>query len=417
MTDSGGGELSGADGPTGKALKSRSLADGLAGHSNSFGVIRLVLASAVIFSHAFPLGGWGEDPLLHITKNQQNIGGVAVLGFFAISGYLIAKSGMSADGLQFLWRRVLRIFPAFYLVLIVAAFIVGPVTWLMLGRPLSTYFTFGPQGPFAYLWHNVDLWTRQYGVDDVFAATPYGQTAGPVFNGSLWTLSYEFGAYLIIFVLVITGVLKRAKFMVLVLAGFYFIVQVVNEISPGSGRLILPTLGDNYRVSLPLIFLFGSALAVYSRRVPLDGRLAILSGVVATLTLIEGGLSILGFPAIAYLTLWLAASLPARFHWIGRKNDYSYGMYVYGFLVQQFTAFLGWYHWGYVPWTFAVVAITAGCAWLSWHGVEKHALALKNVGPGRGLKYWVDKISAVRRPKSKPQLEAAPFEGETQTGE
>jgi peptidoglycan/LPS O-acetylase OafA/YrhL len=387
----------------------RSLADGLAGHSNSFGVLRLVLATAVIFSHAFPLGGWGEDPLLSLTKYQQNIGGVAVLGFFAISGYLIAKSGMSADGLQFLWRRVLRIFPAFYVVLIVAGFIVGPIAWLMLHRPLATYFTFDSQGPFAYLAHNFDLWMRQYGVHDVFVTTtPYGATAGPVFNGSLWTLSYEFGAYLIIFVLVITGILKRAPFMVVVLTGFYFVVQIVNEVTPGAGRLILPTLGDDYRVSLPLIFLFGSCLAVYAKRVPLDGRLAILSAVFAIFTLWQGGLTILGFPAIAYLILWLAARLPARLHWIGQKNDYSYGMYVYGFLVQQFTASFGWNHWGYVPWTLACVVLTAGCAWLSWHGIEKRALSLKDVGPGRGIQYWRernDQAHARRRaPRHDPSV-------------
>ena len=79
------------------ARDTRSLSDALAGHRNSLGVIRLVLASAVIFSHAFPLGGWStDDPMKTLTKGQESIGGFAVLGFFAISGYLIAKSGMKA---------------------------------------------------------------------------------------------------------------------------------------------------------------------------------------------------------------------------------------------------------------------------------------------------------------------------------
>jgi peptidoglycan/LPS O-acetylase OafA/YrhL len=371
----------------------RSLAEGLAGHANSFGVIRLILATIVIFCHAFPTGGWGLDPVTYLTRGQENSGGIAVLGFFAISGYLIAKSGLHSDGLQFLWRRVLRIFPAFYVSLIAAAFLVGPIAWLMVGRPLVTYFNFGPQGPFAYLLHDADLWMRQYGVNDVFAATtPYGRVAGPVFNGSLWTLTYEFGAYLIIFVLVITGILKRAKFMVPVITGFYLIAQIVHEVTPDAGRSILPTFGDNYRVSLPLIFLFGACLAVYSRKVPIDWRLGIFAGLVATVTLAAGGLTVLGFPAIAYFVIWLAAVLPARLHWIGQKNDYSYGMYVYGFLVEQFTAFLGWYKWGYIPWVTVVVVITAGCAWLSWHGVEKRALQLKDVGPGRGFRYWNDRV-------------------------
>jgi peptidoglycan/LPS O-acetylase OafA/YrhL len=397
---------------------------GLGGHRNSFGLLRLILATAVIFSHAFPLGGWGEDPLLHYSKNQQNIGGVAVLGFFAISGYLIAKSGMSADGLQFLWRRVLRIFPAFYVVLIVGAFVVAPVAWVMAGHTIGSFFGFGSNGPFAYLLHNADLQMRQYGVYDVFATTtPYGASAGPVLNGSLWTLTYEFGAYLIIFVLVVTGILKRAPFMILVLTAFYFVVQIAEVIAPGMGGHIAPTLFDDYRVSLPLIFLFGSCLAVYSRRIPLDARLAGLAAVVAIVTLSQGGLTILGYPAIAYFTIWLAAVLPARLHWIGARNDYSYGIYVYGFLVQQLTASFGWYRWGYVPWTLVVLVITVGCAWLSWHGVEKRALALKDRGPGRGWRYWMDRNAAKkelrhrdrRPPTPSPIAPPLPAGGESRT--
>ena len=386
----------------------RSVSAGLGGHENSFGLLRLLLATAVIFSHAFPLGGWGEDPFLRLTDNQQNIGGVAVLGFFAISGYMITKSGMSADGLQFLWRRILRIFPAFYVVLIVGGFIVGPIAWIMAGHSLGSYFGFGVNGPFAYLVNNADLQMRQYGIYDIFSTTtPYGATAGAVLNGSLWTLTYEFGAYLIVFVLVVTGILKRAPFMVLVVTAFYFLVQVTEVVAPGTGNRIAPTLFDDYRVSLPLIFLFGACIAVYSRRVPLDARFAVLSAIVALVTLRQGGLTILGYPAIAYFIIWLAAALPARLHWIGARNDYSYGIYVYGFLVQQFTASLGWYRWGYLPWTLVVLAITAGCAWLSWHGIEKRALSLKDWGPGRGLRYWAER-NAAQREKRKQLANGTP---------
>lgn len=110
-----------------------SIADALAGHRNSLGVIRLVLASAVIFAHAYPLGGFGAGPWLTYTNNQVSLGSLAVLGFFAISGYLITKSGLNADVLQYLWRRVLRIFPAFWVVLLIGAFVVGPLVWVANG--------------------------------------------------------------------------------------------------------------------------------------------------------------------------------------------------------------------------------------------------------------------------------------------
>lgn len=379
----------------------RSLADGLAGHKNSFGVIRLVLASAVIFSHAFPIGGWGEDPLLAHSLNQENVGGIAVLGFFAISGYLIAKSGLNADALQFIWRRILRIFPAYWLVLLVAAFIVGPIAWMMTGHAITSYLSFGPGGPVRYLLANADLNIRQWGVYDIFASTtPYGKVGGAVFNGSIWTLIYEWGAYLIIWILLIFGVLSRAKFMVLILTGFYFVAEIASRVVPGSAGQILPYFGDHYRVSLPLIFLYGACLALYAHRVPLDGRLAALAAVVGLLTLWKGGLTVLGYPAIAYFVLWLAAALPKRFHWIGAKNDYSYGIYLYGFLVAQFLAFLGVYKLGYIPFSLATLAVSVGCAWLSWHGIEKRALALKDWGPGRGLRYWYDFTRSIGRRKA-----------------
>ena len=379
--------------PSAPALKS--VSEGLAGHRNSFGVIRLVLASSVIFSHAFPLGGWGDDPLLRWSKGQENFGGMAVLGFFAISGYLITKSGVNTDAVQFIWRRALRILPAFYGVLLVTAFVVGPIAWLATGHTLGSYFTFGAGGPFTYLTANFQLAIGQYGIHDIFAEnTPYGAIGGPVFNGALWTLTYEWGSYLIIWLLVIFGVLKRAKILVPILTAFYFVVQVASVVVPGSAGSIFPYFGDHYRVSLPLIFLYGACIALYSKPIKLDWRLAALSAVIVLVTLWQGGLGVLGYPAIAYFIIWLAAALPAKVQWIGAKNDYSYGMYVYGFLVQQITAALGWYTWGYIPWVLATLVVTAGFAWLSWHGVEKRALMLKDWGPGRGIAYWREALNA-----------------------
>src|SRR5690554_1974512 len=92
--------------------KHTTLGSALQGRSNSLGVIRLVLALLVIVDHAFPLGGFGLDPVWELTRGQASLGLLAVGGFFAISGYLIAKSGLSGDVVQFLWRRFLRIFPA-----------------------------------------------------------------------------------------------------------------------------------------------------------------------------------------------------------------------------------------------------------------------------------------------------------------
>lgn len=370
-----------------------SISQALNGNNNSLGLIRLVLASLVIFDHAFPLGDFGVDPVKELTQGQASLGSLAVGGFFAISGYLIAKSGMSGDVVQFMWRRTLRIFPAYWTVLLVTGFLIAPlIWWLGYGRELAGYFT--PGGGVTYFLSNWTLRIGNYGIHDLLATTtPYGEIAGQsVFNGSIWTLIYEWNCYLIIAVMVLFGILRNARIIVPILTAFYFVLQIMAIVDLNAVGLVIPQLADPNGISLTLTFLLGSTLAVYSRTVPFDDRLGILSAILLLVTLRYGGFLTVGTIAGAYLVMYLAARLPAAVQWIGKKNDYSYGVYIYGFLVQQVLAYLGVQRLGYVPFVAISLVVTFGFAWLSWHGVEKWAMRLKNWGPGRGVRYWYDKV-------------------------
>ncbi|WP_306232650.1 acyltransferase family protein [Agrococcus beijingensis] len=372
-----------------------SISVALSGRDNSLGILRLVLASAVIFSHAWPIGGWGADPMAARFDEQENLGGIAVLGFFAISGYLITKSGQSGDALRFLWHRVLRIMPAYWCVLLFAALVLGPLWWVGEGRPLGDYWSMGPGGPLTYLTANWDLTIRQYGIHDVFASNPYGASGGSVMNGSLWTLSYEFFAYLVVCVTVLFGVLTSVKVVVPVITGLLLAVQVALLTGAPGALSTIPFLTDRYFVGLTLMFMIGGTIAVYGKTIPLHDGLAMLAALVFVFSAFKGGLGIVGYPAFAYLLLYLAARLPRRIQWIGQKNDYSYGIYLYGWPVQQTLAWLGVHEWGYVPFVVTALIGAAGLAWLSWHGVERWALTIKDRGPGRGWRaLW---RSATRR--------------------
>jgi peptidoglycan/LPS O-acetylase OafA/YrhL len=378
-----------------------SIAEALSGTNNALGLIRLVLAIAVIFDHAFPLGGFGHDPFFDLTRGQASLGSLAVAGFFAISGYLIAKSGMSGDVVQFMWRRTLRIFPAYWLVLLITALVVGPLIWLGDGHAFADYFTFGGNGPVNYFTANWTLNIGTYGIYDLLVhTTPYGRSiSGSAFNGSIWTLIYEWHCYLLIAVLVAFGVLRNARIVVPLMAGFFFILQVVALTDFAAIGAIIPAFADPYMISLGFIFFAGSAIAVYARQIPFDNLLGIFAGLVLLATLRWGGFSTVGTIAGAYFIMYVGARLPRQLHWIGHKNDYSYGVYIYGFLVQQVTAYLGWYRLGYVPWALICVVLSLGCAWLSWHFVEKRAMSLKNWGPGRGWRYWWNRGQTQFAPK------------------
>jgi peptidoglycan/LPS O-acetylase OafA/YrhL len=386
----------------------RSIGEALAGHRNSLGFIRLVLASVVIFDHAFPLGGFGADPFFSLSRGQASLGSIAVDGFFGISGYLIAKSALSADIVQFMWRRFLRIFPAYWVVLVLTAFVVIPIVWLAQGQSLATYFHVSGPGPVRFVVGNWTLHIGTYGIYDVFAkTTPYGQLIhGSAVNGSIWTLIYEWNCYLLIGVLLVFGVLRRAKIVVPIIAGFLYIMQVVLFVNPKAIATFIPWISDQYTIMLTLTFMLGSCVALYSRKIPYSNGIGILCAVLFLYTFREGGFQEIGVPAGVYLVLYLGARLPKAVQWVGTKNDYSYGVYVYGFLVEQVLARVGLYKFGYFPFAVGTLVVSLGMAWLSWHVVEKRAMALKDWGPGRGVRYWWEK-NKERRQKHVRVVEVA----------
>ena len=79
---------------------------------------------------------------------------------------------------------------------------------------------------------------------------------------------------------------------------------------------------------------------------------------------------------VAYLACYLGTLNPRR-TWIVSSGDYSYGLYLYGFPIQQAFTALG--SWTYNPPLDLCVAlpVTFIVAWTSWHFVERPALRLK----------------------------------------
>lgn len=362
------------------------LADVARGRQNAFGFIRLVLASLVIVDHAFPLSGNGADPFWGYTLGQESLGGFAVAGFFVVSGFLISRSAMSVDFLGFLWRRILRIFPAFWLVLLVTVLIVAPFFYWLDHGSLNGYITRGFPGPWSYLRLNWTLSIGQYGLLDVFGQTPYGKEVGwSVMNGSLWTLEYEWRCYLIVGVMALVAVFSRARVLVPIIAGALTLAGALVTTNKDLLTAMAPWLGDPHFVRLTALFLLGGVAAAYPEKIPMDGRLAAAAAAVVGVTLFwQGGYHLVGGVALAYCLLWFAYCGPKALFRIGAVNDYSYGIYVYGFLMQMSLAQLGVHLWGLPAYIVLAWLATFCFAFISWHLVEKRALRLKKWGPGRG---------------------------------
>ncbi|HEX4191588.1 MAG TPA: acyltransferase family protein, partial [Stellaceae bacterium] len=175
---------------------------------NNFDALRLLAALAVILSHAFLIAQGTEknDPLNWLTGNQCMLGLTGVFVFFAVSGFLVTQSfEQTRSPLRYLMKRVLRIFPAYLVCLVLTAFVLGPiVTTLSLGDYLHR-----PE-PYRYLFYNSFFDIRVHELPGVmFVDNPVGLEV----NGSLWSLGCEFDMYLMVLVL---GLLRLIRWPVCV---------------------------------------------------------------------------------------------------------------------------------------------------------------------------------------------------------
>ncbi len=338
----------------------RTLGEVAVGRNNNFNLIRVLAASGVIYSHAYPLG-LGQDVAepLEVMLKGDNLGRLCVFIFFATSGYFIATSfDRRASFLGYLWARVLRIFPALIVMLAIMLPLVGVIT-----------------GQGAAYWKNLPVLF----VDNALMFTDFGKRipkdyvlfpGNPLqdaFNGSLWTLRYEVLCYVGTAIAGLLGVLRSRSAalatLALVIAAYYVIPQV-------TGRTILHLL---FYVGMP--FAFGVAAYAWRAVLILDGRIVL--GLLALAAALHP--TPLFFPAMiaatTYATLWLGYLDVPALKGFNRYGDYSYGIYIYAFPIQQVLVWTGLRE----PHLQAPAAfvLTLICAVASWHFVEKPALDLR----------------------------------------
>lgn len=318
--------------------------------SNSLNLLRVVLAASVIVSHSWPLGGFGPDPSI----GGHGLGEWAVAGFFAISGYLITSSRLRMPMTPFLLRRAARIMPGFWACLVVTAFILAPLTALASGdsyRPLSGV---------TYVVTNAALRMKQYGIADTLLTVPYRGA----WNGSLWTLFWEFACYIGIGVVFMLARARRDPRI----TGALWIALAVLTIA--SDRIDLPS-DLPAGLFLMTCFAAGTLLRMYDARIPMSDAYAAVALAVLVGVTVLGQFRGLGALPFGYLLMWLAIRLP--FHRFGSRDDISYGLYIYAFVVQQMLAEAGVQRYGVGVFIAASMALTVIPAWLSWRYVEKPA--------------------------------------------
>lgn len=334
-------------------------------HANNIDALRLVLAGLVVVSHCYKIArgsSLAAEPLARLSGGRIDLGEAAVDGFFILSGYLIAQSWERSRSLgSFARKRAARIVPGYLaagIVAVLAAVLVGTPggTWADAARALR-----GNAGRLLALQEPL-----------VPGSWPGPPEAG-VANGSAWTISYECWCYAGVAGLGLLGLLRRrgvvlGLFIAVWAGGYLFILGGY----PIGGGLVGRVIGApiHWARLLPC-YLAGVVLSLYRDRIRWTGAGACLAalGLVAV-ALLPRGLA-LGVPTFgAYLLLYFGLAGPVRWRGAARYGDFSYGIYLYAWPIQQAVArldpaagplrLLAWV---------AAPCLLAGVA--SWHGVER----------------------------------------------
>ncbi len=332
---------------------------------NTFNIVRLVAALMVIFSHCFPLlakpdrTGYGEWQ-----------GPLAVWIFFVISGFLITGSYKHTGNIAiFVGSRILRVWPALIAVTLISVFVIGPAVTTC---SLPAYFA--NPATFNYL-QNIQLLYIHYPLPGVFEHNLY---PGAV-NGSIWSIPLEILMYLVTCILGVSGLLRR-RYLALAAWTVLFISGLPNIGSPNIDKLQpIAWLGTLATIKYPVLcYLTGTLLYLFKEQIRPSIRLSVLLLVAAALfakiDLYTASIVLLPLGILTF------ALRPTKINLFSKLGDYSYGIYLWAFPVQQLLVH-------FYPrlsfWQLFIFAsvLSIGCGAISWYVVEKPCLAFKKKLP------------------------------------
>lgn len=324
--------------------------------SNNFNLIRLLAALSVIYGHATAITGKGPADIFVQLVGFKFIGGVAVDVFFIISGFLITASALGSQGLKYyIVSRVLRIYPALIVCVVFTVFVVG-----LIFTTADNYLT--AKQTWSYLWVNASTYNTEYFLPGVFE-TLHDKAV----NGSLWSLAVEVRLYLIIFVLAVVGGLsRRSVFNVL-----FFCVLIAGFLNKEFWSFLFEY--ENHR-HVALMFMMGSFAWVNRDLISLNPWILLALLFLAATTHGTPSFGLMYNLLLPYLVLYVAFAPGAK--WFNRFGDYSYGVYLYGWLSQQLVM-------SFMPVADNFQNTILSCllafffAVVSWHFVEKPTIKLK----------------------------------------
>ncbi len=331
------------------------------GEGPGFNFMRLALALLILGAHS----AWvaGKDT----SQDWVGLHGLFLLSlvpaFFALSGFLVTGSALRTNAVRpFIALRLIRIVPALFVEVVLSAIIFGP---LLTSYVLSDYFS----DPRFYEYFGNIVGRIRFELPGLFETNPVPH----IVNVNLWTLKPEFYCYILMSAMLALNVLKSRELF----TGFLVLTTIMATV--GSYAFGFGLSEGNYHWTIIVFFFFvGCAFFQWREHIRLHWSLFLASAAISVaLMLQDRQLAFLVTPFFTYCVVYIGM-LPLRLPKAIARFDVSYGIYLYGFPIQQtLVSQLDWTHHN-GPLLFALAApLTILFASLSWVFIEKPFLKLK----------------------------------------
>lgn len=338
---------------------------------NNFDFLRLLFAALVVVHHCYPISGISEqDPLYYFSNSTLSYSYIGVRGFFIISGYLIFQSLMRSEGIvDYLVKRLLRIYPALIVVLLFTI----------------TACAFVFDGTFIEYLKNKDVWTYipinctliklQQTIKGVFESNPLPRGI----NGSLWTIGYEFSMYLFIIPLLFLKKYSQ-KFHTVVLSILLLLLFAARIIlEHKTNNIHFGVISLNTWCHFALLFITGAFLSVINIEANrYKNQILLISTFLFFACMRWEYFELLQYIIFPPIVIIIGSAALKGISSIGKNvGDVSYGTYIYGFPIQQLLMY--YFRFNVMELLLVSLPLSLFFGWLSWHLIEKHALAKKKI--------------------------------------
>jgi peptidoglycan/LPS O-acetylase OafA/YrhL len=332
--------------------------------ANNFTLLRLLAALFVLLSHSYGLlGKNNEEFLLSVTNNQISFSHIGLAIFFFLSGFLVTQSLLFSSGIKhFLWKRLLRIYPALITLILLTVFMLGP---LFTNNSIKSYF------------HNAQTW--QYLIGGVSLIKLRFHLPG-VFNengvnGSLWSLPIEFRLYLLLTSLYILGSFKRKLFV-----PFVVVLAICLLVTSSNMLFTIPKWIEVYLL-WGTFFFTGGIVYFFKSKIKLSYLLFLLFLLcwlfLKKIPILNTAIEVV---VIGYGILLAGYKFPPFKTSFFAHNDYSYSLYIYAYPIQQAAIYIiGASLLSPLLLFFFTILFVFPLCFFSWNFIEKPCLKKKNI--------------------------------------